>query len=79
MNAAELKTELALGYTDYEILYKGKRGSICPYNMSDGSFRVNVVFDNHYSEYYNLDELMNAPFLDGQTLAECADEIELYG
>ena len=79
MTAVELKKELATGRTDYEFFYNGEKGSICPYNMPDGSFKAHVIFSNQYREFSNLDELMSIPFLNGKNFSEVAEEVELYG
>lgn len=52
----------------------GKSGSICLCYAP----KVCVVYDGDEIET-TLDELMIAPFLDGKSLAEVAEEIELYG
>ncbi|MBQ3617829.1 MAG: hypothetical protein II939_06655 [Bacteroidales bacterium] len=78
MTAKELKKELALGFTDYEFFFKGKHGSICPFN-EDGKFYANITYNEQNFVVYSIEELMKVPFLNGNTLAECAEEIELYG
>ena len=79
MNVAELRSELSQGRTDYEFIYRGSRGSICPFNSSDGRFSANVSYNGVFNTYFTLNDLMNAPFLDGKSLAEVAEELELYG
>ena len=78
MTAKELKRELTLGFTDYEFFFKGKHGSICPFN-ENGKFYAGITYAGQNFEVYSIEELMNAPFLNGKTLTECADEIEIYG
>lgn len=75
MTVAELKEYLAAGYTDYEFEYKGKHGSICPFNDGTGGFLAWVVYGKFTGEYSDIDELMNSPFLNGRTLTEVAAEL----
>ena len=79
MTASKLKNEIAIGHTDYEFMYKGKQGSICPFNMADNSFFATISYDGHCVEFHDLDKLMKAKILDGKSLSEVAAEIELYG
>ena len=79
MTASELRDELSQGRTDYEFVFRGKRGSICPFNYPNGQFSADVGYDSVFNTYHTLNELMNAPFLDGKSLTEVAEEIELYG
>lgn len=79
MTVLELRDELSQGRTDYEFVYRDKRGSICPFNHPNGLFSADVSYGGVFNTYYTLDELMSAPFLDGKSLAEVAKEIEFYG
>ena len=79
MTVTELRNELAIGFTDYEFVAKGKRGSICLFNREGGSFSATVNWGGFDKEFDSLDDLMSEPFLDGHSLSEVAGEIELYG
>ena len=77
MTIQEIKAELRAGYTDLDFFYKGQRCSICPFNDSDGKFYAYVSCGGKTAEFHDLEELMNAPFFDGKSLAEIAEEIIL--
>lgn len=79
MTAADLRNELAQGRTDYEFVYKNKRGSICPFNKEDGSLSAHVAYGGKYYDSSTLDELMNLKFLDGKSLNEVAEDVGLCG
>lgn len=79
MTKEELQDELGQGRTDYEFFYAGKHGSICPFNKEDGRFFASVTYGDFSVEYFSLEELMNSPVLNGQSLADVAEDIELYG
>ena len=79
MMATELKRELATAFTDYEFSFNGKHGSICPFNTSEGKFFAGITYDDFQTECDDINELMNLKFLDGKSLNEVAEEIELYG
>ena len=79
MTATELKNEIAIGRTDYEFVYKGKHGSICPFNAADDSFFAAISYGGYYAEFHNLKELLETKILDGKSLLEVVTEIELYG
>lgn len=74
MTAIQLRDYFNNGELDYEFGYNGKFGSICLCYAP----KVYVIYDGNEFET-NLNELMNAPFLDGKSLAEVAEEVELYG
>ena len=78
MTATELEKELSLGYTDYDFLYKGKRGAICPFNKDDG-FYAAVVYDGKTFEFRSLEELMRSPFIGGKSLSEIVSALKFYG
>ena len=78
MTATELKNELAIGFTDYQFSINGKHGTICPFNRNENFFAV-INYDGTCEEYHHIDDLMTAPFLDGKSLSEVAEEIDLYG
>lgn len=77
MTTKELKKELALGFTDYEFFFKGKHGSICPFN-ENGRFYANITYDEQSFEVYSIEELMKIPFLNGNTLGEVGEEIKFH-
>lgn len=79
MTAAETKAVVAVGFTDYEFVYKGVRGSICPFNKKDGSFVATVSYGGFYKDFENLEELMRFKIIGGRSFSELAEEIEWYG
>ena len=74
MTAAELWDYFNNGELDYEFGYGSKSGTICFCYLP----KVYVIYDGNEFET-DLNSLMNAPFLDGKSLTEVAEEIELYG
>ena len=74
MTPTELREYLSTGELDFEFDYAGKSGSICFCYLP----KVYVLY-GETETVTTLDKLMSAPLIDGKTLAECADEIKLYG
>jgi len=74
MTEAEIITKLSNHQDDYEFVYRGKRGAICIFNDE-----IIAGYAGAELSFQTLDDLMNAPFLDGKSLAEVAEELELYG
>ena len=74
MTLKEIVAKLSNHQDDYEFVYRGKQGAICIFDT-----KIIAGFDGLEIMVSSLNELMTAPFISGKTLAECADEIELYG
>ena len=74
MTLKEIVAKLSNHQDDYEFVYRGKQGAICIFDT-----KIIAGFDGLEIMVSSLNELMTVPFISGKTLAECADEIELYG
>ena len=74
MTAQEIFAKLSNHQDDYEFTYKGKTGAVC-------IFDTEIIAGYAGSEltFRSLVEMMNAPFLDGKSLNEVAEKIDLYG
>ena len=79
MTATELKNELSTAFTDYEFLFNEKKSPFVLSTEKMAVFFASVKYGNSYKEFDNLDKLISTPFLDGKSLNEVADEVELYG
>lgn len=58
--------------------YNGKDGNVDPYysdKLKTDSFLL--YYDGTEQTVYNLDDVMNTPFIEGKTLNEVADQIEI--
>lgn len=73
MTADELRECITGGEPDFEFGYKNKAGTICLCYLP----KVYVLYDGVEFET-TLDELMNAPILEGKSLNEAAQGITLY-
>ena len=74
MTAKEILSKLSDHQDDYEFFYQGKSGAICIFDK-----KIIAGYDGSETTFSSLSELMAEPFIDGKTLTECADEIEIYG
>ena len=73
MTANELWRTINDGDLDFEFGYKNRSGTICLCYLPE----VYVLFDDVEFET-SLEELMELKFLDGKSLNEVAEEVELY-
>jgi len=63
-----------LAFTDdITFEYKEKRGSICPFSLSD----ISLCFDEEEITISNIDEAMNTKFIDGFSLNEIAEKLDI--
>ena len=75
MTATELKNILADHDDDYCFFWRGKQGSVCIFSDKF----IGLSYDGFTTEVKTLEEAMTTAFIDGKTLTEIAEEIDLYG
>lgn len=73
MNAKELYDWINSFTQDIDFVYKGIWGSICPFSRSDIALAYNGTFVNVDS----VEAAMCTPFIDGYSLFEVCEELEL--
>lgn len=74
MTGTEIFNKMADHQDDYEFVYKEKTGAVCIFDD-----KVIIGYNGNEIVLNSLQEAMDTPFLDGKSLNEVADEIELYG
>lgn len=58
---------------DIDFSYKGKLGSICPFSRTD----IALCYDGFCMNVCSVEEAMQAPFIDGKSLSELCDQIDI--
>lgn len=72
----ELREYLLSLANHVDFSWNGKRGFIEPYNHKKYLFFFGE--DDPGTEFHDVDELLNAPYLDGQSLAQVCGEAEFW-
>ena len=70
MNAKELYNWIDSCLQDIDFEYKGKLGSICPFNRAD----IALCYDGYAVDAHSVDEAMRLPFIEGKSLAQLCDD-----
>ena len=73
MNAEDLKKWIIDLTDDITFEYEGKRGAICPFSLTD----ISVGYDGEEFDYTSIDEAMNTKFINGFSLNEIADKLDI--
>ncbi len=58
---------------DIDFLYQGVCGSICPLSRE----RIELCYGDNYATAYSINEAMSIPFIDGKSLTELCEVIEI--
>lgn len=61
---------------DIEFTWKGARGLIVPYNRE--KYILCFEPDDPGTEFHNVDEMLNAPYMNGRSIAEVCGEIDFW-
>lgn len=61
---------------DIEFTWKGAHGLIVPYNRE--KYILCFRPDDLGTEFHDVDEMLNAPYLDGHSLAEVCGELDFW-
>lgn len=78
MMADKIKARIAEMCTLFGFEYNGKDGNVDPYCIRKTQKNEFLLYFNGEEQtVYNIDDVMNTPFIDGKTLTEVADEIEI--
>ena len=76
LNAKQIREAIQLckGLVGFE--YNGKDGNVDPYYLHESkSYEYLLFFNGNEQTVYNMDDVMNTPFIDGHTLNEVADQL----
>lgn len=78
MNAEKIKQRIGKMVTLFGFVYKGKDGNVDPYYLPETKTKEFLLFfDGEEQTVYNIDDVMNTPFIEGKTLNDVADQIEI--
>ena len=73
MNASELKSWIDSLAQDIDFEYRGKLGSICPFNRNN----ISLCYNDHEITVTSVDEVMTEAFIDGKSLEDVCEELEI--
>ncbi len=73
MNASELKSWIDSLTQDIDFEYRGKLGSICPFNRNN----ISLCYNDHEITVTSVDAAMTEPFIDGKSLEDVCEELDL--
>jgi hypothetical protein len=57
---------------DIDFQYKGRNGSICPFNR----INISLCFDGTETTVHSISEAMNVKFIDGKSLYDLCEVLE---
>ena len=78
MTADKIKTRIGEMCTLFAFEYDGKDGNVDPcYSPVTKQDNFLLYYDGNEQTVHNIDDVMNTPFIDGKTLTEIADKIEI--
>ncbi len=78
MTADKIKARIAEMCTLFGFEYNGKDGNVDPYYLHKTKTKEFLLYFNGEEQtVYNIDDVMNTPFIDGKTLTEVANDIEI--
>lgn len=78
MTAEKIKQRIGEMVTLFGFVYNGKDGKVDPYYIPDKKTDAFLLYyDGEEQTVYNLDDVMNTPFIEGKTLNDVADQIEI--
>lgn len=73
MDSKELRDWIDSLTDDIEFLYNGVFGSICPTSRTD----ISVSYGDYEKTHDSIDAAMNDPFINGKSLNEISNKIEI--
>ena len=78
MNATAIKNRINQCATLFGFVFNGKDGNVDPYYIPEtNSIEFLLYFDGDEQTVYDIEDVMNTPFIEGKTLAEVADQIRI--
>lgn len=78
MKKKEIKDRIKQCVTLFGFEYNGKDGSVDPFYLPETkSHEYSLFYDGNEQTVYNMDDVMNTPFIDGHTLNEIADKLTI--
>lgn len=76
MTADKIKGRISECATLFGFEYLGKDGNVDPYYIPENKTHEYLLyFDGEEQTVYNLEDVMNTPFIDGKALSEVAEKI----
>lgn len=77
MTKDKIRDRIAQCCTLFGFEYHGKSGNVDPYYTPGSGYSYLLFFDGAERTVYSLDDVMGTPFIEGHTLAELADSLEI--
>lgn len=78
MTAIDIKNRIAEMVTLFGFEYNGKEGNVDPYYLPEKKTDAFLLYyDGTEQTVYNIEDVMNTPFIEGKTLNDVADQIEI--
>ncbi len=76
--AKKIKKRIEACVTLFGFEYRGIDGNVDPYYVPEKKRQEYLLFfDGDEQTVYDIEDVMNTPFIAGKTLSEVADEIEI--
>lgn len=76
--ANKIKNRIEECVTLFGFEYKGKDGNVDPYYIPEKHRQEYLLFyDGKEQTVYDIEDVMNTPFIAGKTLADVSDEITI--
>lgn len=76
--AQKIKDRIEACVTLFGFEYHGKDGNVDPYYVPEKNRQEYLLFfDGNEQTVYNIEDVMNTPFIAEKTLSEVANEIEI--
>lgn len=72
----ELREYLLSIVNHVDFTWRGKKGFIDPYTRGEYLFFFGE--DDSGTEFHDVDEMLNAPYLDGHSLAQVCEELDFW-
>ena len=72
-----IKNRLKQCVTLLEFIYNGKHGNIDPYRTPEKGLHFLLYFDGYEKMVYDIEDVINTPFIEGKTLSEVFDQIDI--
>lgn len=73
MKMTELRELIDSLAQDIDFEYCGKLGSICPFDRND----ISLCYNDHEVTVDSVDAAMTTPFIDGKSLEEVCEELDI--
>lgn len=77
MRRDEIRDRIAECCTLFGFEYQGKEGNVDPYYTQEKGYSYLLYFHGSEQTVYSLDDVMNTPFIDGHTLRELAEQVNI--